>query len=674
MSFQSKEPSTFIDIKLTDTGRRMLASGNLKFDKVVLSDREIDYSVISRGNYNPLNNRIIAPKDYHPDLRKNFDGSTFIKLNENTIKTTQLVITASTSVAGFFTGNTNSWSLNTSKYKKAATVTAIDSTINKITFGSLGGYVPSENDLVYIPWEPDSVTGSSSSSPTILSGRPINGLWYRITSAVSATAYIVDRQIPYFSSLRTVPSYFFPFSANTYYWSSYTSDSRIWAMNITRTSDVEGTWGTTSGYTTYGSVEFNGSKHFFGLDNGDYPSIGVIHYTNRYTGNTYAEQFVEKSFRMDLPTLLWHNINQGAGNAVEFGLILYDQYGGTHFDNIANTTYRELRDGTTINSLTVGRVYHKLKMIVITDQELLNAMTYKSNRAFTLPQLNIDLTTIPPYGFFASGATASTYSSSGSAITSNNLLVNGLSKSGHSYYITYMFDSVSANTGSYETFGYPNGLHCGYIKKIDGDFDQFGQAKFIRARFERGFPYMRSSPSSDGTGWVAHNFNILIQEVNNDEINNTIDSISPNKWRKMFTNGMYSASTSSACINPQILSNAEFVLTQEDYNSSSFYYLPNTITTNQNYLNFGSESFLFGNINVDIMSTVYKSNVFVMMDSNRFNSSENTSYVGANNKYTYVTEIIILDNHNNIVGVAKPTYPIKKNELAFVGFQLEMDF
>ena len=48
---------------------------------------------------------------------------------------------------------------------------------------------------------------------------------------------------------------------------------------------------------------------------------------------------------------------------------------------------------------------------------------------------------------------------------------------------------------------------------------------------------------------------------------------------------------------------------------------------NQNYLNFGDENFLFGNINVDVQAAVFKSSIMVMLDSNRFNHSNNSTYM-----------------------------------------------
>ena len=62
MSFLPKEPTTFINIKLTDAGRRLLSLGRLTFDKAALSDREMNYSVDRTGFYNIENNRVLSPR------------------------------------------------------------------------------------------------------------------------------------------------------------------------------------------------------------------------------------------------------------------------------------------------------------------------------------------------------------------------------------------------------------------------------------------------------------------------------------------------------------------------------------------------------------------------------------------------------------------------------------
>jgi len=48
MPFLPPESTTYINVKLTDAGRRLLSLGQLQFSKAVVSDREIDYLEIIR--------------------------------------------------------------------------------------------------------------------------------------------------------------------------------------------------------------------------------------------------------------------------------------------------------------------------------------------------------------------------------------------------------------------------------------------------------------------------------------------------------------------------------------------------------------------------------------------------------------------------------------------------
>jgi hypothetical protein len=72
MSFLTNEPQTFINIKLTDAGRRQLSLGKLTFTSAVFSDREIDYNVGRTTSFNLSNSRIMSPKDANPAFSLNF--------------------------------------------------------------------------------------------------------------------------------------------------------------------------------------------------------------------------------------------------------------------------------------------------------------------------------------------------------------------------------------------------------------------------------------------------------------------------------------------------------------------------------------------------------------------------------------------------------------------------
>ena len=74
MGYILNEPKTFINIKLTDVGRRQLSLGSLRFTSAVLSDREINYGIDRTEKYDISKNRILSPLDTHPSFVVNFEA------------------------------------------------------------------------------------------------------------------------------------------------------------------------------------------------------------------------------------------------------------------------------------------------------------------------------------------------------------------------------------------------------------------------------------------------------------------------------------------------------------------------------------------------------------------------------------------------------------------------
>jgi len=84
MTFITKEPTNFLSIRLTNTGRRMLSLGRLNFSTAVLSDREIDYRFAVEEDYDHSCNRVLMTKDSAPGLdHMNFDGTSPLSLAGN---------------------------------------------------------------------------------------------------------------------------------------------------------------------------------------------------------------------------------------------------------------------------------------------------------------------------------------------------------------------------------------------------------------------------------------------------------------------------------------------------------------------------------------------------------------------------------------------------------------
>jgi hypothetical protein len=713
MSYLIQESSNFINIKLTDTGRRLLSLGALTFNKVILSDREINYS-IARNEYDICKNRILSPKDDQPKISYNnaaqgtntsinsvvnsvvdgvgvtiptssvgtysFDGSNAVTINSQTLTSAKQIVTAMTNSIGFFSGSSNNFYINTlaaTENGKPLGVVVIDYSLTIPSGGTTinftaGGYSAKTGDLVYIPWEPPQYSGITNSTNNIYSATPNVSLWYRIQGRTGTTLSF-DRSIPNFGttpisgSLQKINAYFYPYGAiESYYGSATTTNCGVWSMNIVRTSSEIGTSVTDSGYTTYGSIEYNGTKFYLGFSS-ETKAFGIIHYTNKFSGNTYAEQFVPSTVKLEIPNIMWHKKTSlsSTGQEMGYGITLYDYYGNLIFDNISQTYYKELRDGVSSASNVVGRVYHKLKIIVITDQELLNVLTYKSNRNYTLPELTASLA--------ASDAVSN---------------ATGLCKSDYSYYVTYITSSKPYQNGV--SYGYPQGLPCGYITKINGQNDtNTGLPSVLALRFQgSSFPYMRSGTNLatlSGTGWNANSVQILLQEIATSATTQIADLPTTN-WKLISNeigNGIYTGETGENTINPVNLQAHNFLITQQDYNSGSTYSLSgkfsaftsNVDSINSSGLTFGNESFFYGNLTTGIQANVFKTLITVIARNDEYNSSlNNPSFISLYDSNTFITEIGILNNNNDLVAVAKPAYPIKKNNSRYLAFQLELDF
>jgi len=676
MSFLTNEPQTFINIKLTDAGRRQLSLGKLVFTKAVFSDREMDYSVGRTPSFNLSNNRVLAPKDSQPPFATNFDGSDGFLLEGNQVTSARQLATATTTTAGFFTGSTNAYAVDQNRYLGKATFTYSASTSlnggNTLVFDA-GGYTAQTGDLIFIPWEPVQNSGKTFVTNTMLaSGNPTNSLWYRVSASTSALNVTLDRNVPNFggtiNTAQKINCYFYPNNGvESYYGSAVTQATRVWNMNIVRTNNVEGTLNIESGYTTYGSVEYCGTKHYFGFSS-DTKAIGIIHFTNEYSGNTYAEQFIERTFIMTMPTVMWHNIGSDNGQGVEYGLTTYDYYGDSYFDVSANTTFRFLRDGIGSTSKVVGRVYHKLKMAVITDQELLTALSYKSNRSYTLPEPQVTLVANPKFPLTTSQAT-------------------GLCKSGYTYFVTYLPENHQSYISG-ASFGYSTALHSENVVVINGETDTNGNAQYLSLSFpSRSFPYLRSSsntiPSSSysGTGWNANSVQLLVNEQLTSAAYNK-GNVPATDWKRVSDksiggNGVYSGETTGGgdlTIDPLKLAGYNFIVSQEDFDSGSTYNLTSNFTGASETLYFGNEAIFYGNIDVSILATTYKTSIVATAKNDQLNSTTNYTFDSELDSQTYITEIGILDQDSNLVAVGKPTYPIRKSLGRFLAFQLEIDF
>lgn len=711
MSFLEKEPKTYINIKFTDQGRKLLSLGQVTFSKAILLDRETDYNIDDNVNLSPYNiedNKILAPVDNHPTAPPfNLDGTDAHDLTGKDITSHRNISSATTETAGFFEGGWNNFSIRNfdinnqdvrnhslgySKIHYSATsiqgedyiTIPTGSTYNNFPFKGIDPVdpipnYPSKGELVYIPWSPPQNPIDDLDTSTILSANPTVALWYRVISANTKDQKVfLDRKVPDFgdtsSSKKVIRPHFYPFDIG-FYANNASMDPKVWHMNIIRTSSVPGTDGTISGFTTYGSIEFNGTKHYLGFRDNT-REVGVVHYSNAYTGNTYAERFSENSVELSIPNIMWHKVTGATnGNAIEYGVRLRDMgMDDFVFDNVSGTRYKPLRE--VESKEIVGRVYHDLKIVVITHSELLTALTYKSNRNFTLPKPIVEQLPVPKPPLNSSNAT-------------------GLVESGKTYYVSYVVESDSYSQNS--SFGYPTYFPCSSIEKIDGELSPSGKKQFLSVRFDAdSFPYMRSetgmtSSQFSGTGWNANKVQVMINEVDSDK-DKGFDHIPPDNWRLIGTassvttpndcgdvsGGIFTGGTNDNTIDPNKLIAHQFIMSKEDYDVGEQYLMKNNkfsaFTMNNDKLTFGDESFFFGNFDADIIATSFTTKFTIKMPNQEFNSSDDESFESTKDDNTYISEVLILSEDNKVVAVGKPTTPIKKNKSRFLTFQLKLDF
>jgi len=201
--------------------------------------------------------------------------------------------------------------------------------------------------------------------------------------------------------------------------------------------------------------------------------IGLIHYTNQGIDNFYGEKFATeafdlansgatgqgRNFKLDLPTLMWHKSNTGVMGESFYvdpdgfdGLNLFQPHYMLSEEN-DNMNYPGLRYyhlwDTHANAdgypNRVGKVFPDLKMIAIDDEELSAAMSYKSNRNYTLPAPRLGL--VVPNTFNQN-------------IAATSGILTGDTET---MFVTYRFE----NTGSTEDMGLqPSGFTCTNVKLI----------------------------------------------------------------------------------------------------------------------------------------------------------------------------------------------------------------
>jgi hypothetical protein len=403
-----------------------------------------------------------------------------------------------------------------------------------------------------------------------------------------------------------------------------------------------------------------------GLDNGQ-KVLSVLHYTNHTISNFYGEFFHidianGKRLSITIPDIMYHrrDYNGGTSNSgltmgMEFTTSGSVQYVGTSniefYDLIESPTYVTGR-----TQIAVGRVYPQLKVITLHDEELVSAMSYKSNRNWTLPALALNLQA----------------PSTGTGILEQNKVM----------YVTYQL----ANTG---TTGYTTSLPCQKYAKI---LNSTNASKDIQFRIEdiNLLPYMRKVEDSgyDGRGFYANELQIIYQIVDEDHTRPD-----PDAWSAINFTTTAITETLNATINPTNYTGGAFALDNQNPTANGFSISNTTASggslfsmisdlslapqSNPEYLQFGDERFFYGNINTYIGATIYKTIFKISLDYNYFSGTTNSTRstdMTTNPPNLRVSELAIYDSDKNLVMIGKLSQPVALVAGQTIMIEASMDF
>ena len=682
MSYIINSTSPFVSIKLTEIGREKIATGTLNYAYWSVGDSEIDYNMVSGTS------KVLRPVDQQPNIKYFISTSGGTPLNTVTganVRTLKAVINNKSDERGFFSGVTTTGStiLTTNGYVDSFGNISGSNFIGGKTINITSGLTVGDIIMFQLT---NPIIGSLSGNTQ---NKPIPTLFYKIQGTTGSTIS-VDRNLPNLSgySGTTIQYYIYPggevstaFGTGTTsaYWNKGTltfeqndtisiADNPVWCMNNVWAETMVGI---TTGYRDYkyfGSYQFLGEKETyfeFGLSDtalnntsmiscSDFSSfdttcksLSLIHYTNNTISNFYGEYFyinnlAGKIFEINLPTLMYNRRNYSTGSGTTMGM-RFIATGLTQTVGVSDLQYIDLIEDPALVCGTpniIGRVYPQLKMVSIHDEEIIAATSYKSNRNWTLPQLD-----------------AKTW-------TPVNGVLGGILPVGSTIYLTYVLEN---NT----TLGLTNSLACQKYVKLTNTTTSAKDVVF-NIDGTNMFPYMRKIESGyDGLGFYAYNFKLLYQIISD-----TSTRPNPNNWNVVDFTSNIGGWVSGQTINPSSLETGFYTLSQS--NSGVTYNnivndLNIPLNADANTLNFGDERFFYGNIKTYIGATVYKTIFSINLDGS-YNKTTNPTRLKTSTDDMCVTEVGIYDSSQELVAIGKMSEAIKYNIGGSITIELGLDF
>ena len=676
MSYIIKSTSPFASTKLTETGREKIAKGQLNFTSWSIGDSEINYNrefyvenAVITGT-----TKILRPKDKQPNLKyfiSNTLGSSAFNFGSGDIRCIKATVNNEADERGFFkgelaTGYTTLISGDTTT-PSISGYTTLNGTITSaalnggttVDIGTSGAEI---GDLLLLKIGYSDYTNET----------PTPHLWFKV-QGVAGSVLTVDRTLPSIGSGNIVfvvykggeiydnePDAIAYWDTGTLSFDSScnitTIDVPIWNMNIPFSEDILGTTGTTEyeKHINYGSYDLVGEKsNYLYADTDPFlKSAGIIHYSNKTISNLYGEFLhidgANKSVKIHLPDLMYHrrSFSGGTGTGDKMGMTFIAS--GTTISVGSNgLRYVPLLEDSTLveTPASIGRVYPDLKIIVIDNPEVVAAMSYKSNRNWTLPKLNLAL--VNPSGGVGTGS----------------LPVNS------TMYVTYAVDNESGS-------GIAPALPCQNFATITNTSSSSKDVSFNVETTDL-LPYMRSDDTSGG--FYADTFKVLYQ------ITTDGDRPLPESWKEIdFTTSVDNA----GFVDPNLLevqnplaASPILQLTQANTSGATSYSIIDTLSMppsgSPDLLQFGDERFFYGNIETFIGATIFKTIFKISINASDFSSTTNLTRnndVTSNPPNLKVSEVGIYDSDGDLVIISKLSVPVELTPGKTVILELSMDF
>ena len=463
-----------------------------------------------------------------------------------------------------------------------------------------------------------------------------NMTFYKIIAGADGTSnsglWTFDRNLPDFTNHAVKPSAIY----GTIFVNGH-GHKHIEQHNI-----LDGYWETTAnnqyiGNNCKGKI---GSMSMLDTDTSDTEN-SMVFFVPNYGNMNLAESIYPSTFYMHIPHIMWHgNMSHRASNGNRaIGLKLFDIGDNTEKDVKSEFPYRKLRTGPNSTYDEVGRIYHSLKMAVITDQELCASLTYSSNRSYTLPEPQIFL-------------------------TEHHEGYSGWVGTGHAYYVTYRLrdGTASAYNGSQQT------LHCRYI-----------QGPILNTDPTKSYSMQLTMPSHpwyaidsetpigySGAGYTAQYLDIMVA-TGSTTSSKPVDG----SWKIAKSYDISPGSTTGQILTAT--SNLFITYTGDGGNSYSAgtTYELDLAQSGTTDFTIGGESVGFATMSGAYTSHAHRFVAFCTAANSEFNNTMNPTYSGGS---TYITSCGLYNDDYELLMIGKLTKPIEKNSEKFLTIKMELDF